>query len=82
MNEYLNCGCCETRRTVRRGCFSLDGVICFFAFLIALALGLVLGAVLYETILPALAAIIAFGAVLLAIVIALLLFRNRRCECA
>ena len=82
MNEYLNCGCCETRRTARRCCFSLDGAICFFGFLIALALGLILGAIFYETILPALAAIIAFGAALLAVVIALLVFRSRRCDCA
>ena len=41
--------------------------------------GLILGAVFNETILPAVAAIIAFAAAIAAILIALLIFRYKRC---
>ena len=48
--------------------------IAFLVLLIAFAVGLVLGAVYYETILPVLATVIAFAVTLAVIVIALLIY--------
>lgn len=59
-------------------CASAAPALCVFAFLLALTLGLVLGAYFYEIILPAAAAVIAFGAAILAIVAVLLIYRFRR----
>lgn len=78
MNNYLNSDCGDNRRSGLCCCSGLDGAICFFALLIALAIGLILGAVYYETILPVLASVIAFGAALLAVLIALIIVRWRR----
>lgn len=62
----------------RACCLRTGGAICFFAFLFALALGLILGAVFSETLLPALAALIVFAAIMLVAVIVLLVYwRNR-----
>jgi len=64
-----------------KGCCRCGGgVICFLGFLLALAVGLILGAVYYETILPALAAVIAFAAAIAAVIVALLICRFIRNE--
>ena len=57
-----NCQNCQNNpcQTVRRFCTCIDGAIALFAGLLALAVGMILGAVFAETLLPALAAIIVF----------------------
>jgi len=74
--------CPETGCSERRGCFCANGGVCFLVLVIALAVGLILGAVYAETILPAIAAIIAFIAAVAAVLIALLVYcyfcRRRR----
>lgn len=67
----------DTNSQVRRSGNCFGKAICFLAFLVALAVGLILGAVFVETILPAVPAIIAFAAALAAIIIALLIYRRR-----
>ena len=74
---YCQENCC----TARTGCSCAKGAVAFLLFLIALGVGLILGAVFYETILPVLAAVIAFVAALAAIVIAVLLVCCRRRGC-
>ena len=78
MNNYQDASCISTCRTERRNCLCSGGGLCFFAFLLALAIGLILGAVLYETILPVIAAVIAFAAAIAAVIVALLFFWCRR----
>jgi len=69
----------ESYTPVIRCCRGSKGAIAFLALLIAVAVGLILGAVFSETILPALAAVIVFAAALLAVLIALLIYWfNRR----
>lgn len=53
----------------------LDGAIAFLAGLLALALGVILGAVFYTTFLPVLATIIVFGVIMLVGIAALLIYR-------
>ena len=70
-----NNGCARPRS----GCCGFSyAVLCFLCLVFALALGLILGAVFYETILPVLAAVIAFAAAILVGIIALLIWRWRR----
>lgn len=85
--SYPNSGCCHQERTVysapaccseRRSYLYVYGLIGFFAVLLALAIGLILGAVYYETILPVIAAIIAFIAALAAVGIGIWVFTRRR----
>lgn len=77
-NGENNC-CTRQKRSCRCG---IPGVvICFLALLFFIAVALVVGAVLYETILPVAPAFIAFAAALLAVIIALLIYRwVRRCD--
>ena len=63
-------------QAVRRFCTCIDGAIALFAGLLALAIGIILGAVFAETLLPALAAIIVFAIAMLAAIIALLIYRR------
>ena len=85
--SYPNSGCCHQERTAcsnsaccpgKRSYLYVYGLIGFFAVLLALAVGLILGAVFYETILPVVAAIIAFIAALAAVGIGIWLFTRRR----
>ena len=64
----------------RRCCFGYGRAICFLGFVFALALGLILGAFYYETILPAIASVIAFAAVIAVVIIVLLIAQYRRGE--
>ena len=76
--NYQDVNSCR-RRCIR--CICPASVIGFFALLLAFAIGLILGAIYYETILPALAAIIAFAAAIAAGVIGLLIYCwCKRCE--
>lgn len=71
--NYLNndsC-CCRPGRC-------LWGAVCFLVLVFALGIGLILGAVYYETVLPALSALIAFTAAIAVIIIALLIFNRCR----
>ena len=61
-----------------RRCACSERVIGFFVLLLAVALGLIFGAVYYEAIFSALAAIIVFAAVMAAAVIALLIYGGCR----
>jgi len=72
-----NNSCCT--RTYQRTGGCLMYAIGFLAILLAFAVGLILGAFYYEMLLPAISAIIAFAAAIAAILIALLIFRSRRC---
>lgn len=74
--SYAYSGCC---RQERRSYLYVYGLIGFFAVLLAFAVGLILGAVYYETILPVVAAIIAFVAALAAVGIGIWFFTRRRC---
>lgn len=69
--NYQDANSCRRRSIC---CFCPASVIGFFVLLFALALGLVLGAIYYETILPAMAAIIAFAAAIAAGIIGLLIY--------
>ena len=74
---------CQTpnRCTIPR-CHQFAGAaLVFLVLVLFFTVGLILGAIYFETIVPALAAVIAFVAAILAIVIALVLywFFNRRC---
>lgn len=61
--RLLTC-CCSSR------------VLSFFAFLFAVALGIILGAIFFVTILNSLAAVIVGAVILAVIIIALLIFRS------
>jgi len=81
MNNYQESNCVSSLNTVnaeRRSCLCSGGALCFFAFLFAFAVGLLLGAIYYETILPVIAAVIAFAAAIAAVIIALIFFWCRR----
>ena len=52
----------------------LGGTICFLAFVFAFTVGLIVGAFAYETFLPVIAAVIAFAAATLVVIIALLIY--------
>ena len=67
----MNCNSC---RPPRRCSVYAGAAVCFLFFVLALAIGLILGAVNYETILPVIAAVIAFAAAIVAIIIALLIY--------
>ena len=54
--------------------------LAFLVLLITLTVGVILGAVFYESILPVLATVIAFAVTLAVIVIAILIYWRRRCE--
>jgi len=72
-NQPVNCH--RTSPAAERCCNTFPKLaIGFLLLLVALALGLILGAVFYETILPVLASVIAFAAALAAVVIALLIY--------
>ena len=79
-----NCQNCQNNpcQTVRRFCTCIDGAIALFAGLLALAVGMILGAVFVQTVFPALAAIIVFVIAMLAAIVALLIYRRRALECA
>lgn len=62
----------------RRACVCPQRVIWFFVLLFALTLGLILGAIYAEPIFAALAAVIVFAAVMLAVIIGLLIYG--RCQ--
>lgn len=78
MNNYQDSNCASAAGTARLSCLCSGGSLCFFAFLLAFAIGLILGAVYYETILPVIAAVIAFAAAIAAILVALVFFWCRR----
>lgn len=61
-------------------CWCSAKIICFFAILFALALGLILGAVFAAVILAALPTVIVFAAIMLVLIIALLIYRY--CVCS
>jgi hypothetical protein len=67
-------------------CMCSSKVICFFAVLLAAALGLIFGAVYSAVILTALPAVIVFAVVMAVLIIALLIYRycaccrSRKCE--
>lgn len=69
----MNCQC-NPNRAPKRCMACIETVIGFFAVLLALAIGVIIGAVNYETFLPVLAAIIVFAVVIGVIIIALLLY--------
>ena len=66
----MNCNPTRTRRCIS----CIETVIGFFAVLLALAVGVIIGAVNYETFLPVLAAVIVFAVVIGVIILALLLY--------
>ncbi|MBQ8507562.1 MAG: hypothetical protein IJ466_09065 [Clostridia bacterium] len=70
--------CPESNRPYISCCRGSKAAVAFLLLLIALALGLILGAVFAESILPAIAAVIVFAAALLAVVIALVIYWYRR----
>lgn len=78
MNNYPNKTGSDTVRSAAGCCGFSYGVLCFLILVFALALGLILGAVFYETLLPVLSAVIAFAAAILVAIIALLIYRYRR----
>ena len=61
-----------------RRCSCTERVVAFFVLLLALALGLIFGAMYYETILSAMAAVVVFAAVMGVAVIALLIYGSCR----
>ena len=65
---------CSPNRTPRRCIACVETVLGFFAVLLALAIGAIVGAVNYETFLPVLAAVIVFAIIIGVIIIALLLY--------
>ena len=69
----MNCSC-NLNRSPRRCIACIETVLGFFAVLLALAIGIIIGAVNAETLLPVLAAIIVFAVVIGVIIIALLLY--------
>lgn len=81
-NNSSENNCCERQERRRSCCCSVPGTaICFLVLLVFVAVALMAGAVLYETILPVIPAIIAFAAALLAVIVALLIYRwVRRCD--
>ena len=76
--NYQENGC--ARQTRSCGLCGCKGVICFLGFLLALAVGLILGAIYADTVFPALAAVIAFAAAIAAVIVALLICRFIRSE--
>ena len=78
----MNCNC-NLNRSPRRCLACVETVLGFFAVLLALAIGIIIGVVNAETLLPVLAAIIVFAVVIGVIIIALLLywFRCGRGNC-
>ena len=68
----MNCNCNPNR--TRRCIPCIETVLGFFGVLLALAIGVIVGAVYYETLLPVLAAIIVFAVVIGVIILALLLY--------
>ena len=78
----MNCSC-NLNRAPRRCPACIETIIGFFAVLLALAVGVIVGAVNFETLLPVLAAIIVFAVIIGVIIIALLLywFRCGRGNC-
>jgi len=68
----MNCNCNPNR--TRRCIPCIETVLGFFAVLLALAIGVIVGVLNAETFLPALAAIIVFAVVIAVIIIALLLY--------
>ena len=78
----MNCSC-NLNRSPRRGIACVETVLGFFAVLLALAIGIIVGVINAETLFPVLAAIIVFAVVIAVIIIALLLywFRCGRGNC-
>lgn len=68
----------ETRGCEKCFCFNL--VLSFFGVLLALTLGLLIGALFAPVIYCALAAIIVFAVVLVVLIISLLIYRRCRCS--
>ena len=64
---------CDRRRRI--SCLCSLKPICFLAALLTLALGLIFGAIYYETLLPILASIIIFAVAMAVAIIALLIYR-------
>ena len=80
----MNCQNSNYNRSSRRCIACSETVIGFFAVLLALAIGIIVGAVNYETFLPVLAAVVVFAIVIAVIIIALLIYwlrcgRNGSC---
>ena len=77
----MNCNCNLNRP--RRCIPCVETVLGFFAVLLALAIGVIIGAVNYTTFLPVLAAVIVFAVIIAVIIIALLIyaFRCGRSNC-
>lgn len=73
----MNCQNSNYNRTSRRCIPCLSSVIGFLAVLLAFAIGLILGALFFTVILPALAAVIVFAVVIAVIIIALLIYWYR-----
>lgn len=73
--SYPNPNCYSNER---RCCRVSEAIIGFFGLLLALAVGLILGAVYYETLTPILSSVAAFAAAIAAILSALLFVRSRR----
>jgi len=71
----MNCNCNPNR--TRRCIPCAETVIGFFAVLLALAIGVIIGAVNFQTFLPVLAAVIVFAVVIAVIIIALLIYAFR-----
>lgn len=75
-NRYDNaCAQCENSCARRRSCLCSMKVIGFFVVALAVALGLIFGAVYADQIFAALAAVIVFAAVMAVAIIALLIYR-------
>lgn len=73
----MNCQNSNYNRSSRRCIACSETVIGFFAVLLALAIGIIIGAVNSEVILTALAAVIVFAVVIAVIILALLIYTFR-----
>jgi predicted lipid-binding transport protein (Tim44 family) len=86
-NQYQNQSCCpypyeqpeQHEQPLDLLCWCSDKVLGFLAFLFALTLGLILGAVFSAVIITALAALIILAVILLILIIAVLIIK--RCKC-
>ncbi len=70
----MNCMNPNPNRPRRCGFFSPIGALCFLALVLLLTIGLAVGAFYSAQITPVLPAIIAFGAAILVIIVALLIY--------
>ena len=70
----MNCQNPNTCRTYRRCSNYTGAAIGFLTIVFAFAIGVIIGANFYETFLPVLAAVVAFAAAILVLIIALLIY--------